>query len=55
MSDKEQPNNPSHELTTWGVGPWQGEWPEGAELPESIYDTELLTNGDTRNVVDKYR
>jgi len=55
MSDKEQPNNPSHELSTWGVGPWQGEWPEGAELPESIYDTELLTNGDTRNVVDKYR
>ena len=55
MSDKEQTNNPSHELTTWGVGPWQGEWPEGAELPESIYDTELLTNGDTRNVVDKYR
>jgi len=55
MSDKEQTNNPSHELSTWGVGPWQGEWPEGAELPESIYDTELLTNGDTRNVVDKYR
>jgi tRNA G18 (ribose-2'-O)-methylase SpoU len=55
MSDKEQTNNPSHELTTWGVGPWQGEWPEGSELPESIYDTELLTNGDTRNVVDKYR
>jgi tRNA G18 (ribose-2'-O)-methylase SpoU len=55
MSDKDQTNNPSHELTTWGVGPWQGEWPEGVELPESIYDTELLTNGDTRNVVDKYR
>lgn len=55
MSDKEQTNNPSHELTTWGVGPWQGEWPEGSELHESIYDTELLTNGDTRNVVDKYR
>ena len=55
MSDKEQTNNPSHELTTWGVGPWQGEWPEGAELSEYIYDTELLTNGDTRNVVDKYR
>ena len=55
MSDKEQTNNPSHELTTWGVGPWQGEWPKGSELPESIYDTELLTNGDTRNVVDKYR
>jgi tRNA G18 (ribose-2'-O)-methylase SpoU len=55
MSDKEQPNNPSHELTTWGVGPWQGDLPEGCDHPESIYDPELLANGDTRNVVDKYR
>lgn len=55
MSDKEQPNNPSHELTTWGVGPWQGDLPEGFDHPESIYDPELLANGDTRNVVDKYR
>ena len=55
MSDKEQPNNPSHELTTWGVGPWQGDLPEGYDAPESIYDPELLANGDTRNVVDKYR
>jgi tRNA G18 (ribose-2'-O)-methylase SpoU len=55
MSDKEQPNNPSHELTTWGVGPWQGYLPEGYDHPDSIYDPELLANGDTRNVVDKYR
>jgi tRNA G18 (ribose-2'-O)-methylase SpoU len=55
MSDKEQPNNPSHELSTWGVGPWQGDFPEGYDHPESIYDPELLANGDTRNVVDKYR
>jgi tRNA G18 (ribose-2'-O)-methylase SpoU len=55
MSDKEQPNNPSHELTTWGVGPWQGDLPEGYDHPDSIYDPELLANGDTRNVVDKYR
>jgi tRNA G18 (ribose-2'-O)-methylase SpoU len=52
MTDKEQENNPSHELTTWGVGPWQGDWPE---LEGSVYDPELLANGDTRNVVDKYR
>jgi len=52
MSDKEQENNPSHELSTWGVGPWQGDWPE---LENSVYDPELLANGDTRNVVDKYR
>jgi tRNA G18 (ribose-2'-O)-methylase SpoU len=55
MSDKEQTNNPSHELTTWGVGPWQGDLPEGYNHAESIYDPELLANGDTRNVVDKYR
>lgn len=52
MSDKEQANNPSHELTTWGVGPWQGDWPE---TETTVYDPELLANGDTRNVVDKYR
>jgi tRNA G18 (ribose-2'-O)-methylase SpoU len=27
----------------------------GYDHPESIYDPELLANGDTRNVVDKYR
>ena len=52
--------NPSPELTTWGVGPWQGEWPEDAGTPDapkpdSILDPELLTNGDTRNVLDKFR
>lgn len=40
----------SHEQTTWGVGPWQGDWPTDAH-----YDPELLENGDTRNVLDKYR
>jgi tRNA G18 (ribose-2'-O)-methylase SpoU len=52
--------NPTPELTTWGVGPWQGEWPEDAGTPDepnpdSILDPELLTNGDTRNVLDKFR
>ena len=41
------------EQTTWGVGPWVGELPSGQEA--SKYDPELLANGDTRNVVDKYR
>jgi tRNA G18 (ribose-2'-O)-methylase SpoU len=41
------------EQTTWGVGPWVGDLPTGPEA--AIYDTELLANGDTRNVVDKYR
>ena len=43
-------SNPSHEQTTWGVGPWVGELPTDEHL-----DPELLRNGDTRNVVDKYR
>ena len=21
------PDNPHPEATTWGIGPWQGEWP----------------------------
>jgi tRNA G18 (ribose-2'-O)-methylase SpoU len=46
----ELPAEPSHELTTWGVGPWQGELPT-----EDFYDQDLLREGDTRNVLDKYR
>ncbi len=42
--------NPSVELTTSGVGPWQGEHPT-----EVFYDPELLEKGDSRNVVDRYR
>ena len=42
--------NASPELTTWGVGPWQGEWPT-----DDHYDPELLANGDTRNVLDHFR
>jgi len=41
------------EQTTWGVGPWVGDLPTGTEAAK--YDPELLANGDTRNVVDKYR
>jgi len=42
--------NPTPELSTNGVGPWQGEWPE-----EEFYDPDLLERGDTRNVIDRYR
>ena len=42
--------NPSVELSTNGVGPWQGEWPVDAH-----FDRELLERGDSRNVVDRYR
>ncbi|MFM6977906.1 MAG: TrmH family RNA methyltransferase [Micrococcales bacterium] len=48
--NNEIPAEPSHELTTWGVGPWKGELPA-----EDFYDVELLLEGDTRNVLDKYR
>ncbi|MDY7542327.1 MULTISPECIES: TrmH family RNA methyltransferase [unclassified Cryobacterium] len=44
------PAAPTVELSTNGVGPWQGELPE-----ESFYDPELLEHGDTRNVIDRYR
>lgn len=39
--------------TQVGVGPWVGPWPAEPELPR--YDEALLTDGDRRNVVDKYR
>jgi tRNA G18 (ribose-2'-O)-methylase SpoU len=47
---QEQQPDPSHELTTNGVGPWKGELPS-----DDRYDPELLTRGDTRNVIDRYR
>ena len=43
-------DNAHPEATTWGVGPWQGTWPEGDH-----YYPELLEKGDSRNVVDAYR
>ena len=51
MNDSDK--NSSPEITTWGVGPWQGEIPTGPGSEK--YDPELLQYGDTRNVVDKYR
>ncbi|HEV7950523.1 MAG TPA: TrmH family RNA methyltransferase [Glaciihabitans sp.] len=44
------PGASTHELTTYGVGPWVGELPEGDQ-----FDPELLEKGDTRNVIDRYR
>jgi tRNA(Leu) C34 or U34 (ribose-2'-O)-methylase TrmL len=43
-------SNPTHELSTSGVGPWRGELPT-----DDHYDPELLEFGDTRNVIDRYR
>ncbi len=33
-----------------GVGPWEGEWPDGDH-----WDPELLRHGDRRNVEDRFR
>ncbi len=44
-------DTPSHpELSTHGVGPWEGEWPI-----DDRYDKDLLAHGDSRNVIDRYR
>ncbi|HEY2557231.1 MAG TPA: TrmH family RNA methyltransferase [Diaminobutyricibacter sp.] len=48
--ESEHAANPTAELTTHGVGPWQGELPD-----EPFYDPDLLAHGDTRNVIDRYR
>jgi tRNA G18 (ribose-2'-O)-methylase SpoU len=61
-SDEPNASGPSEtaEQTTWGVGPWQGEWPADAGTPDepnpdSLLDPDLLLNGDTRNVLDQFR
>lgn len=41
---------PSWEQREVGVGPWQGEWPDGDH-----WDQTLLAEGDRRNVADYYR
>lgn len=46
----QEPQSPTPELSTHGVGQWPGEWPD-----EPQYDPELLEHGDTRNVIDRYR
>jgi tRNA G18 (ribose-2'-O)-methylase SpoU len=43
----------THEQSTWGVGPYQGDASKNENFAK--FDAELLREGDTRNVVDKYR
>jgi tRNA G18 (ribose-2'-O)-methylase SpoU len=40
-------------VPTWGVGPYEGD--PSADPNFAKFDPELIANGDTRNVVDKYR
>jgi tRNA G18 (ribose-2'-O)-methylase SpoU len=44
------PADPVAPANQGGVGPWQGDWPA-----EPWYDEALLRDGDTRNVVYRYR
>ena len=46
----DSPLGPGEFYPVVGVGPYEGAWPVGEQ-----YDPELLTLGDRRNVVDKYR
>ncbi len=50
MNPDNPPTLPHHELSTRGVGPWPGPWPEGDQ-----WDQELLATGDSRNVADHFR
>jgi tRNA G18 (ribose-2'-O)-methylase SpoU len=47
---EEQRDSATPELSTHGVGPWKGEWPD-----DPNFDPALLEHGDTRNVIDEYR
>ncbi|MCI1983607.1 MAG: TrmH family RNA methyltransferase [Bifidobacteriaceae bacterium] len=38
-----------------GVGPWAEEHPDEARPSGAPFDDDLLDNGDTRNVLDRYR
>jgi len=45
--------HPAHDTITHGVGPWPSDpvdWPR-----EPWYDPNLLRDGDSRNVIDRYR
>ena len=41
------------EASTWGVGPYEGDPSSHPDFAK--FDPELVAEGDTRNVVDKYR
>ncbi|GAA3670745.1 TrmH family RNA methyltransferase [Microbacterium marinilacus] len=45
----------THPIRGHGVGPWPGDWPDDARDPGSVWDVELLAQGDARNVIDRYR
>jgi tRNA G18 (ribose-2'-O)-methylase SpoU len=46
----DSPPGPTEWATSVGVGPHPLPWPD-----DPRYDPELLANGDTRNVIDRYR
>ncbi|AZS38493.1 tRNA (guanosine(18)-2'-O)-methyltransferase [Microbacterium lemovicicum] len=58
MSAEREQDEPEEPRLPHGVGPWPDGAPEGAESDppaDPRYDPELLAQGDSRNVVDRYR
>ena len=49
----EQNATGTHEQSTWGVGPYEGDASQDPSFDK--FDPELVMEGDTRNVVDQYR
>ena len=49
----EQNATGTHEQSTWGVGPYDGDVTKDPSFDK--FDPELVQEGDTRNVVDQYR
>jgi tRNA G18 (ribose-2'-O)-methylase SpoU len=50
LPDDAAPRDEPSERYDVGVGPWQGPLPD-----DPVYDPDLLTAGDRRNVADRYR
>jgi len=47
---------PTDDVGEVGVGPWPGAWPADADgVFDTRYDSDLLREGDRRNVADRYR
>ncbi|MEY4714077.1 MAG: hypothetical protein RIQ37_407 [Actinomycetota bacterium] len=53
MDEQPANTNDSHEQSTWGVGPYAADPTKDPNFLK--FDPELIRDGDTRNVVDKYR
>lgn len=55
MDEENKPGPTEWNTHPVGVGPWEDEHPGESRPTEQRYDSELLDEGDKRNVVDAYR